>query len=149
MGERTMIGRQSWARGALTALMAAGVATPGLACMARSGDPGTPPVPQVWTAAACAKCDNAGVEVHLRRSADAGGAPGSYLFARLRNLNPHPVALTVEFVPNAFPVTSDVFLRSESRRLTLHPSSGDSTGTVLMLDSEDIREVVLHAVERY
>jgi hypothetical protein len=144
-----MIGRQPWVRGALAALMAAGVATPGLACMARGGDPGVPPVSQVWTTAACAKCEGAGVEVHLRRSADADGAPGSYLFARLRNLNSHSVALTVEFVPNEYPLTSDVFVRSESRRLTLHPASGDSTGAVLMLDSADIREVVLHAVERY
>lgn len=107
-----------------------------------------PEAAAAWAAVHCEKCDAHRVTVEVRHGIDKRGGQGRFAFARVTNLNPHAVALTVEFTPDEPPI-QDSFYASEQRSLTLGGAGHDSATSVLMLRSSTVRAVFLERVERY
>ena len=108
----------------------------------------TPRDPQQWTTVSCASCARHGVEVSVRNSLDAKGTTGRHMAARIRNLNPHAVALVLEIVPEQ-PRTMDESLMSQKWQVMLHPAGDDGASSMVMLNARDVQGVAVHDVERF
>ena len=101
-----------------------------------------------WASVDCEQCEAHNVTVEVRHSVDAQGRQGRFAFARVTNLNPHGVALTVEFTSEEPPI-HDQRNPAEQRSLTLGQAGHDSAASVLMLRSSTVRSVIVERVERY
>ena len=104
--------------------------------------------PPTWASVDCERCEVHNVTVEVRHSVDAKGRQGRFAFARVTNLNPHAVALTVEFTSEEPPI-HDQRNPAEQRSLTLGHAGHDSATSVLMLRSSSVRSVFVERVERY
>jgi hypothetical protein len=96
----------------------------------------------------CATCAPARVAVEARRSISASGRAGSHLFARVRNLNPHAIALIVSFLPQ-YNAPSEGDVPAENWPLQLAPAGGEQAERVIMLRRPWAVEAAVHNVERY
>jgi hypothetical protein len=104
-----------------------------------------------WRAVACDACDRAGLRVDVRRSAGDGGRAGRWLYARVVNLNAHPVSAVVELVLRGSAAQPD-FVPYEQLGVTLRPAGHEGSESVVMLRGADVRgvvEAVLHGAEGY
>jgi hypothetical protein len=109
----------------------------------------TPPVARVgeWAVLACETCEPAKIEVSIRHSVDERGRPGKHAYARVRNNNPHPVALVVKFAPKQYPV-HDEAPPLEQWKVTVGGAGTSDRDSVLTLQLNEIVEASVHSVER-
>ena len=87
--------------------------------------------PKEWTPLSCASCAGAGVSVDVRRSVDERGQSGQHAVARVRNLTPREIALTLEVVAAELP-DSELYIPSERWRVVLGPV-GEARGEVMVV----------------
>lgn len=99
-----------------------------------------------WTAVRCASCSSAGVSVDARRSVDERGRPGQHAVARVRNLNPRRIALTVEVAAAELP-DSELYVPSERWRVVLGPSGEPRGEAMLVLRHTAATSASVHGVE--
>jgi hypothetical protein len=86
--------------------------------------------------------------VETRHSVAASGRAGAHAFARVRNGNPHPVALAVAFVPR-YTQHGDGYAPREVWVLRLGAAGGADSDTVLHLRRSDAVRAAVYDVERY
>jgi hypothetical protein len=104
------------------------------------------PAPGEWTALRCVSCASAGVSVDVRRSTDERGRTGRHAVARVRNLTPREIALTVEVAAAELP-DSELYIPSERWKVVLGPS-GEARGEVmLVLRHTAVTSASVHGVE--
>ena len=118
------------------------------ACAGKNRSTAAVPEPTTWVAVACSSCEPASVDVHVRRSVDQSGKSGEYTYARVRNRNAHPVALTLDLVPDSPPL-HDNYIPSESFRVTLQAAGDEKAESVVMLRTRGVTEASVHTVEKY
>ena len=92
---------------------------------------GLAPAPDAWTTLRCVSCAGAGVSVDIRRSVHERGRAGQHAVARVRNLTPREIALTVEVAAAELP-DSELYIPSERWRVVLGPS-GEARGEVMLV----------------
>jgi hypothetical protein len=105
------------------------------------------PLSGEWTALHCVTCSSAGVSVDVRRSVDERGQPGQHAVARVRNLSPREIALTVEVAAAELP-DSELYIPSERWRLVLGPSGEARGEAMLLLRHIAATSASVHGVER-
>jgi hypothetical protein len=149
-------------RGRHAAARTAATRTAAVACAVLAGCRGSRPAaadvgppraavrlaPQQWRAIPCATCPGARITVETRYSVTASGRAGSHTFARVRNANPHAVALVVAFVPD-HTAHGDGYVPSEQWPLRLGASGSPGADTVVHLHLPAVVRATVHDVERY
>ena len=127
------------------ALLLAGLAL--TACRgSKAGGRQLAPPPSEWTAVRCTSCESAGVRIDVRRSVDERGRTGQHAVARVQNLTPREIALTVEVAAAELP-DSELYIPSERWRVVLGPS-GEARGEVMLtLRHTAATSASVHAVE--
>jgi hypothetical protein len=133
---------------AIAALLSVSFAS--VACASTWTSRGTmaPRDPKQWTTVNCVSCAQAGVQVSVRNSFDAKGKTGRHMAALIRNLNPHPVALVLELVPEQ-PRPMDEALLSQRWQVMLHAAGGTQDSSIVMLRASNVQGVAVHDVERF
>lgn len=130
----------------LAACAGASVPRAGGARSARAAGDTLPP--GAWRAMPCPTCRRAGITVETRRSVSAAGGAGEHAFARLRNHNPHAVALVASFVPD-YVANSEGIVPAEHWPLQLGAAGSGGAERVVMLRRPWAREAAVHDVERF
>lgn len=103
--------------------------------------------PTAWTPLPCRACEQSSVAVDVRHSVRDAGRPGSYLFARVRNLNSHGVVLMADFRSDRLP-DADGYVPGDRWRLALGPAGEADAEALLLLKSVDVATVAISGVER-
>ena len=104
------------------------------------------PAPGEWTALRCTSCASARVSVDVRRSVDERGRAGQHAVARVRNLTPREIALTVEVAAAELP-DSELYIPSERWRVVLGPSGAARGEVMLVLRHTAATSASVHGVE--
>ena len=104
--------------------------------------------PRTWASVQCADCDSARINVEVRHSVQADGAPGEFEVARLRNLNAFPVILDVVFTTGDMP-DSEGYVPRDTRRLSLAAAGDPAAERMVVLSLSRVGAARVAAVERF
>lgn len=106
------------------------------------------PIAGAWRPGPCRLCEEARISVELRESLRPDGSAGSYVVARVRNLNPHAVVLAVDFTEAGYG-DGDGVRRHEPHYLHLAAAGDADAERIIVPRLRAIGAVVLSGVERF
>ncbi|HEY9229393.1 MAG TPA: hypothetical protein VIP11_22280 [Gemmatimonadaceae bacterium] len=132
--------------GAVMAILLAASMPALIACTPASVE--SAPDPRAWAPIKCESCTRAGVTVETRRSVDENGRAGRYVFARVSNLNDHPIVFDLN-LRSSGPPTGDPDFLTRGWRLTLAAAGASTAATTLTLDFSDVVTAAVSGLERF
>jgi hypothetical protein len=104
---------------------------------------------RAWTAVPCDDCTTTGVRVEAKRSSQADGRAGKYVYTRVSNLNPYAIVFTLDVTPHRALASGDPDVMSRQWRVTLPAAEHPHSSTVVSVDHDTIASARVYAVERF
>lgn len=118
------------------------------ACLPSATTTSPTPDHRTWSAIPCDDCTTKGVRVEARRSSNADGQAGKYVYTRVSNLNPYPIVFTLDVTPHRS-MSGDPDVLSRQWRVTLPAAEHPESSTVLSVDHDTIALARVYGVERF
>lgn len=103
-----------------------------------------------WTLLPCQGCEASRLVIDVRRTTTVSGTSGRYVVARIRNLNPHAVVLTVDFSSGvAQEGSGEGSALSQHATFSLTAAGQPGGESLVVLRLPDVTKVDVTGVERF